>query len=422
VLDFAAGIQDALPGAEKALNDLGDNQGLHKFLQNLDTNLAESAAFVGNLQTLIDRGATSLADTIAGLAKTDPTKAAKVAADAVKESAKALDSDEAKAKAASAGRTLVDIAAQNVADELHGGKFDLAFAQTQDAIGDKFLKMPGQLDSSITIAGSNIAAQLSVAISSDPSLTTILPASLLESGKNAAAAFDAGFTGNDAVAASIAAQQKAQKVIDSVKKVFDIKSPSKVMQEIGKDVSAGFFLGLADTEGAAKAIDPIEKVIDQFKLNAAQIAAAPGDSIDAIAASLTKLGEAEKTITADELKEVGKAVAALGGPKGVESLQKGLAERVAAAFKGLDTKGIEDVVSQLNTRAALGRIQSIVGVTPVIPKAFDTNVVKGGDSTAAPIVGGDLVVNVTPPPDATSSEIAGDVAVAAAWALNGVAP
>lgn len=424
VVKFAQDIEDALPGAAKALDDLGDNDGLTKFLKNQEQNLADSAAFVSNIQQLIDRGATALAGTFATLASQDPEKAAKLAAAAVKETTAALSADNLRQQNADVGRGLVDLAAQNIADELRGGKIELEFAKTQDAIGAAMLKIPGQVEPDARQSGEEIAGILVDGVLGGAGLGT-LPQQAFGIGKDTAVGLSAGMQGNESEVV-FASVQLAKTVTDAFRQTLGTHSPSTVFIEIGQDVAAGFFQGLADIAGAEKATKPLLDVVNKFHLNAADIANAAGSSIDEITNSLTKLGEAQdaaksKKLTADDLLDVGAAVKALGGSKGVKELQAAIAQQVSAAFGGATTKEIEAIVSGLNTRAAVGRLTDIVGVTPTVPEPFKTNVVKGADNTT-PLVGGDLVVNVQPPPDASASEIAGDVAVAAAWALNGVAP
>lgn len=416
IIDFANEVIGGFIGVDTALSGLKENAGFHDFLAQMETDLANAAAFTGNLQTLIDRGATTLAQTIADIAKSDPAKAAAFAKQLVDESAQTLASDESRAKAAKAGEVWVAGATQNVADELSGG-LELAVKQAQDAASDKFLKMPGQLESSTTVAGQNIAADLVDSISDSPALAAF-PDDMEEIGRQGIIGFKNGISGDELIAVKIAADNAVNVVLGAFRKGFKTGSPSKVMIEIGQDVARGFFDGLADLEGAAKAIDPVLDVVDKFHLNAAQIAGAAGSSIDEITKSLTDLGEAEKKITPDELLDIGKAVKAIGGTKGVKELQDALAKQVSAAFGGLGGKEISDIISALNTRAALQRTSDIFGVTPVIPEAGKTTVVKGQDATATNIE--NLNVTVTPPPEGTAAEIAGAIAVQTAWAIQGV--
>lgn len=416
IVKFATDVESALPGATKALQDLGDNNSLDKFIGNLEKNVADSAAFVGNLQTLIERGATDLAKLLEQTAVQDPGKAAAFAAQAVKEGQAALDATEAKVDATNFGRTLVNKATQSVTDQLSGG-LELAFNKAQEAIGAQMLKIPGQVEPQAKESGRDIATNLIAEI--------LLPfqhlsADMEKAGEDAITGFETGVSKGDPASAAGA---KAKAIIDNVKHVLGIQSPSKVFEEIGRLVNQGFFIGLADIQGATEAVNPLLDVVKKFGLSAGDIAKASGDSVDELTKSLTKMGEAEKNLSADQLKEVGKAVEALGGEKGVKALQTNLAQQVAAAFKGLDAKSITDVVSALNTKAALERVTAISGVTPKVPDPFTTQVVKGADSTtfAGPTIG-QQIVNVTPPPDASPSEIAGEVAVAAAWAFRGVAP
>ena len=414
ILDFATSIEEALPGATKALNDLGENDGLKKFVDNLKQNVEDSANFISNLQTLIDRGATDLAALLGSEAKADPGKAAKLAAEAVKQSQAALDKTEGQIDATNFGRKLVDQATQNVADELGGG-LELAAKQAQDRFGAAMLKIPGQVDATGKQTGRDIATNLIAEI--------LLPFQHLsddmeQAGKDAIAGFETGIGNSDN--AAVAAAIQAKKVIDSVRKILGIASPSKVFQEIGELVVEGFAAGLSDIQGATDFVDPILAKLDEFKLGAADLAKATGNSSKEIVASLDAIGKAQQNLTPEQLLDVGKAVKALGGEKGVGQLQKALAQQVSSAFGGLGGKEISDIVSKLNTQAALAKVTSVVGVTPTVPKPFETNVVKGADASTAASVIGEVNVTVTPPPEATPEEIAALTANAIGWQLQGV--
>lgn len=419
IVDFANDIASSLPGAAAALDALGENEGLNKFLKNLTDNVADSAAFVGNIQTLIERGATDLADIIAQLSKSDPGKAAKLAAEAVKESLGQLNADELKAENANVGRGLVDLAAQNVADELRGGKLDLAFAQTQDAIGAAMLKIPGQVEPDAKKSGEEVAGILSDAVLSGAGLGS-LPDAVFNIGKQVSIGLADGIQGQEAEVA-FASVQMAKVVTDSVKGFLKISSPSKLFQEIGELTAEGFFIGLSDTQGAADALKPIIDVVDKFKLSAADISKSAGGSIDEITASLQRLGDEQEKLTPDKLIAVGKAVDALGGSKGVKDLQNAIAQQVSAAFGGIGGKEVAEIAEKLRVQAALTRAQLVFGVTPNVPTPFETSVVKGPDSTTPqPQVVVQQDITVTPPDDTTASEMAGAIGTASAWAFAGV--
>lgn len=416
IVDFAGQVEAALPGATKALSDLGDNVSLDKFVKNLEKNVEDSAKFIANLQTLIDRGATDLAKLIEEQSKTDPNAAAKLASQAVAKSQAALDAVETKVDASNFGRGLVNSATQNVTNELSGG-LELAADKAREAFGKRLELIPGQLGASTTVIGTNIGSDLANALLDSPALKD-LPTNMAIVGTDAMGGFKSGLTGDAIIGIQIAAENAAKTVLDATRRILGIHSPSTVMKDIGELTIEGFFAGLADVSGAADAIKPILDVVDKFKLNADQIKSAAGDSIDQVTASLKALGEQQDKLTPDKLLAVGAAVKALGGSKGVKDLQNALAQQVSAAFGGLGGKDIADIVTKLNTVAAVNRAQDIFGVTPTVPKPFQTNVVKGPD-VAAPNIE-NLNVTVTPPPDATPMEIASDVAIATSWAIQSV--
>lgn len=416
IVDAVGETVAAFAGINVALQGIKDSNDFHTFVKQQEQDLADLVAFTGNIQTLIDAGATSIASLLLNLSTQDPTKAAAFASQLVKESSTKLASDESKQRLIDAGTQWATAGAQHVQDELSGG-LELAVQKAQDAAAQKFLQMPGQLESSVSLAGVNIAAELSDALTTGPAASQI-PESMKGLGEDALAGFESGITGDQLVAVKIAAENAVNTVLGAFRKGFQIGSPSKVMEAIGQDVAAGFFDGLADLEGAAKSIDPVLDVVTKFHLNAKDIASATGSTIDEITKSLTDLGEAEKKITPDELLKVGDAVKALGGAKGVKDLQTALAQQVSAAFGGLGGKEISDIVQQLNTRAALQRTQDIFGVTPVVPTPGETNVVKGADATARNVINQDITV--TPPPEATPEEIAGLIGTASAWAFQSV--
>lgn len=423
IVDFATQVSEALPGIDSAFADLADNQGLHTFLENAQKDVAAAAAFVSNLDELIARGATNLASTLEGLAQQDPAKAARLAAQAVKESAADLGKDEAKAAGLNFQETFVTFATQNVTDKLNGG-LELQFNQTQEAIGERLAKIPGQVEPEGKVAGEGIVANVLVSVKEAlEGFAEPWHAAGVEAGEQLAAGVGQGLDAQTSALLDAPITRLRDKVQSIMNKVFLISSPSKLTEQIGKLVAAGFFVGLADTSGAADAIKPLLDVVDKFDLNSQQIAQAAGRNVDEITASLTQLGESlqDEKLSPDQLLKVGDAVKALGGSKGVKELQAVIAQQVSAAFGGVGVKEIESIMSGLNTKAALGRLTAISGVTPRVPDPFATNVVRGADATAGngPAIE-NLNVTVTPPPDATPQEIAGDVAVAAAWAFRGV--
>lgn len=416
VLDFATAIIEALPGAEKALNDLGENQGLDTFVKNFEKNVNDAASFISNLRKLVDEGATDLARILAELSKTDPGKAAALAAQAASEPIGKVLEQNAKIGGIQFKETLVDFATQNLADDLSGG-IDLAANKIREDFGKRLELIPGQLGGSTTVVGTNIAQELADSISTSPALAQ-LPADMKIVGEDAQAGFKAGLTGDDLVGIQIAAENMANSVINAAKRTLGIHSPSSVLQDIGELTVEGFAAGLADFKGAADLVDPLLKTLNEFKLTAADVAKASGSSLDEITKSLEAMGKAQQEITPDELVQVGKAVDALGGSKGVKELQSALAQQVSAAFGGLGGKDIADIVGKFNTQAALSKVQSIVGITPTTPDPFATNVVKGADAGAPNV---DLTVNVTPPPDTTAEEQAFLIARATGWQLQSVA-
>jgi len=418
ILDFAAAVVGALPGVATAFNDLGDNEGLHKFLDNAQKDVTAAAAFISNIDTLIERGATNLANTFESLAQTDPTKAARLAAEAVKESTKQLGVDEGKAAGLNFQENFVALATQNVTDKLRGG-LDLEFQQTQADIGERLLKIPGQVEPQGTITGKGIIGNVIVAVRD-----TLEPFSgvMHDKGVDIGVAVAAGVsTGLNQAnpALTTGAQQFADHIDRILRAAFLIHSPSQLTMEIGQLVAAGFYAGLADTSGAEDAVKPILAVVQKFGLNAGDIAKTAGSSVDDLTKSLTALGEETKKLTPDELLKVGDAVKALGGDKGVKALSTNLAQQVSKAFGGMSADDISKVVSTLTTKAALDRVTAFSGVTPKVPTPFETNVVKGPDSTAQSIVV-QQDITVTPPPEGTAAEIAGAIAVATSWSLQGV--
>ena len=413
VVDFAQSVIDTLPGASQAIADLDKDSKVHlqSFLDTFTQKTLEAAQFVGNIQELVRRGAGDLATEIE---KQGAEAGAGIAAEAVRLTDANLK------KAEDNIDRIHTIQANNaanllqVASDLNGG-IQLRQEQAGEEFGKKLELIPGQVEPSSKKAGNEIGDDLSNAILVGSTLGT-LPEDMTALGTQSAVGLAQGLEeGGPKITTN--ATQLAENVLGTVRKIFQISSPSKVMQDIGELVAEGFSAGLADIAGAADLVDPIIKKLDEFKLSAADLAKATGSSSDEIVSSLDAIGKAQKTITPDDLLKVGEAVKALGGSKGVKDLQTGIAEQVAAAFKGLDTKGIGDVVSKINTQAALQRVQGFSGVTPNVPDPFATNVVKGPDAAAPNI---ELTVNVTPPPEATPEEIAFLTARATGWLLQGV--
>ena len=418
IVDFATSVSDALPGVSSAFNDLGANEGLHKFLENAQKDVAAAAAFISNLDTLIARGATNLASTFESLATTDPTKAARLAAEAVKESTKDLGVDEGKAAGLNFQEGFVALATQGVTDKLHGG-LELEFAKTQAEIGTRLLNLPGQVEAEGTISGKGIIGNVIVAVRETlDAFSGTAHDKGVEIGEQLAAGVGAGLTSGGGKIET-EAQKFADRVDTILRRVFVIQSPSQLTQEIGQLVAAGFYMGLADTTGAEAAVKPILDVVKKFSLSAADVTKAAGSNVDELTKSLTDLGKANAALTPDQLLKVGDAVKALSGSSGVKDLQANIAQQVSKAFGGMGADEIGKVVSALTTKSALDRVTAFSGVTPSVPTPFATNVVKGEDSTARSITV-QQDITVTPPPDATTAEIAGDIAVASSWALQGV--
>ena len=423
VLDFANSVIETLPGASEALAELDEKGTVHlqSFLDTFTQKTLEAAQFVGNIQELVRRGAGDLA---AEIESQGAEAGATLAAEAVRLTDKGLTDAESNID------RIHEIQRNNaanliqIASDLNGG---IALRQ-QDAgeeFGKKLELIPGQVDAKAEKAGADIGATVI-----QGTVNSILQSAEFKGLPDdfATIGFDAGIEMTEGIARGIssgasgslevAIGQVKNEVESILKSVFLISSPSKLTQEIGELVAEGFVVGLADIEGAADVVDPIITKMDKLKLGAADLAKATGSSVEEIVASLDDLSKAEKEITPEELLDVGKAVEALGGSKGVKALQGALAQQVSAAFGGLGGKEIADIVSKLNTSAVLSRVAPTFGVTPNAPKAFETNVVKGADAASGPEIA--LSVTVTPPPDATPEEQAMLVARAVGWQLQGV--
>jgi hypothetical protein len=422
VIDFANQVIESLPGASEALAELNEkgSVSLQSFLDTFTTKTLEAAQFVGNIRALVDRGATDLAAEIQG-------QGAEAGAALAAEAARLTDAELAKAEEnidrirTIRANNAADL--QGIADDLNGG-IQLRQQAAGEELGKQLELIPGQVDAKAEAAGGEIGTALA-----EGTVNSILGSAEFEALPDdlAVIGVEAGGALVGGVAEGIETQTTAlldpviRRLKDETKRiledVFLISSPSRLTQEIGELVAEGFVVGLADIEGAADVVDPIISKMDKLKLGAEDLAKATGSSVEEIVASLDALGAAEKEITPDELIDIGKAVDALGGSKGVKALQDVLAKQVSAAFGGLDAKAIEAVVSKLNTQAALSRVTSIVGVTPSVPTPFETNVVKGADSSAPNVT---INQTLTPPPEATPFEMAILTAQAAGWVLQGV--
>lgn len=418
VEDFANTLIDSLPGASEAIDKLSQDgpPKLQAFLDQLTGNTLEAAQFVGNLNSLIERGAGDLAET---LAAQGAAAASGLAAQAAKLSDSALAAAEANIDRVNEIKGNISRDANTIATNTVGGGLDVALEEANRAFGEKLEKIPGQLGEKASNTGQEVGNAVVQGIKdglTSEDLEAIFGTEVTDpmSRGLSAAQFrlaDEGFT---------MGQKAGSAIVGGFNASLGIHSPSRVMQEIGELMVEGLAVGLADLEGAADAIDPVLDTLNKFKLTAADVSKASGDSIDEIVKSLTDLGEAQKAITPDELKQIGDVVKGLGGTKGVKELQTAIAQQTAAAFKGLSADEIKDVVSKLNTQAALTRVQSIIGVTPKVPTPFDTNVVKGADAAAPNPTIGELNVTVTPPPDATPDEMALLTARAVGWQLQGI--
>lgn len=416
VEDFANTLIDSLPGASAAISQLAQDGPvqLQAFLDAFTANTLEAAQFVGNLNALIERGAGDLAETFA---QQGAEAAAGLAAQAAALSDAELAAAEANVDRVNEIRNNISRDATNVASDTVGGALESKLEEANRAFGRKLEQIPGQLEDTSNTAGREVGNAVVQGIEdglTSQDLEAIFGAEVTDplSRGLSAAQFrlaDEGFTMGAKTGGAI---------VGGFKGSLGIQSPSKVMQEIGELMVEGLAIGLADVEGAADAIDPVLDTLNKFKLTAADVSEATGDSIDEIVKSLTDLGEAQKEITPDELKQIGDVVKGLGGTKGVKELQSALAQQTAAAFKGLSADEIKAVVSKLNTQAALTRVQSVIGVTPTVPEPFETNVVKGADASTPAI--GELTVNVTPPPEATPDEMALLTARATGWVLQGI--
>ena len=414
VVEFATAITESLPGAAAALDALGENEGLDKFLLNLETNVANAAAFIGNLDTLISTGAADLARVLAELSSVDPTQAAALAAEAVDRGVQGVLDVEKRIDAANFGNALVGAATQNVSDKLGGG-LELAALEAQRRFGEQLEGIPGNLADTASSVGEGISTEVSDSILKSTALVQF-PSDMEDIGREGAAGFYNGL-GQFVPTGAQDPGALATRTLDRVRDVLGIQSPSRVMIEVGKLVAEGFFVGLADTSGAAAAVDPILDVVKEFGLTAQQVASAAGANVDELTASLTRLGEEQDKLTPEKLLAVGEAVKALGGSAGVKDLAANLAQQVSKAFGGMSAADIGSVVSTLTTKAALDRVTTFSGVTPRVPTPFETQVVKGEDRFATTI---EQNITVTPPPEATMAEVAGELAVASSWALQGV--
>jgi hypothetical protein len=423
ITDFVNDIVGGLPGISTAFDSLEEgNVKLDTFLDRAEQSIADSAAFLGNIQQLIDRGAVALAESLVTLNSQDPVKAAQLTKEAVKLSADALDEANRRVQAVDFGQGLVTSAATKIAEETRGGGIDLAVDEIRKRFGERLALIPGQLDNSgeVKEAGEGIA-QSSVNAVLGAAAFDDFPDGMREIGEEGARGFFEGVALDPEFAAERVKTLYVDPILNTLRKAFEIHSPSQVTKDIGSLVAQGFIVGLADIEGAADAIDPIIDVMDQFKLTAVDVANVAGDNIATITKNLHDLGVEQDKLTPDKLRAVGDAVKALGGKEGVKDLQNAILKSTVAAFGGLGGKEISAIVDQINTAAALQRGAGIFGVTPALPTPGETNVVKGGDVFARDRgITVAQAITVTPPPDATSAEIAGEIAIASQWAFAGV--
>lgn len=415
VIDFANSIIESFPGAQEAIDKLSQDGtvSLQGFLDELTRQALVSAQFIGNIQTLIDRGATDLARNLSGLGA---EAGGALAAEAASLTDEALAQAEANQDRVNEVNRNLATDTQNIANELNGG-LEQAFNEAQAKIAARLEAMPGQLEVKSRQVGVSSANAIEQGLDEGFDAGTIEGAVIsgligpIDDALNSVAFQQVGVE---------AAKKATANILGAFRAGFLISSPSKKMIEIGELVAEGFVLGLADIEGASEAIDPILDKMDEFKLSADDLARASGSSIDEIVASLDKLGQAQKEITPDELLKVGDAVKALGGSSGVKDLQEAISQKVSAAFGGIGGKEIEAIISKLNTSAALTKVTGIFGVTPRVPTPFETQVVKGADATALNSPNVELNVTVTPPPETTPEEQAFLVARAVGWSLQGV--
>jgi len=248
-------------------------------------------------------------------------------------------------------------------------------------------------------------------------------------GELVALGFQSGIETGGATIASRVRATLVDPVLNLIINTFKIGSPSKLMEEFGKEIVAGFNVGLEDTVNAAELVDDVLTQMERLSLGAQDLANVAGSSFDELTATIEALGKAreEAANTPQAFEDIVKSVEALGGPEGVKKLQEAMAMTVATAFKGATAEQIQELVDQQRLQQAVQAVSASVGVAPILhPPGTELSVFgrdAAVDSRLLTGTGAQVIIEhleVTPPEDASMPEVAAAIGDQVTWALRSV--
>ncbi len=232
-------------------------------------------------------------------------------------------------------------------------------------------------------------------------------------GVAAAAGFVTGFEDPEGIEASVV--KLKNQITTIMNKIFIIKSPSKVTEDIGKLVAEGFVVGFSSgqTQAVEAAAELTTSVVDQFHLGIKDITETGGDELDGFIDRLKSAGAEVKAVQADPRVKNAlekQALAALkAGGLSADELKKLVEKQNNDALKAFAATGLSG-----DQAAALADAQKAQAIVSRIGLLQDVSAAPVVDVTSKDIQGRNDALSASIAAAATEAAVQAALAAAGA--------